>query len=184
MIIIGITGTLGAGKGTIADFLVRKNGFKHFSVGGYLTKRLIRKGVKVDRDAMAKLGNELRTKFGSSYLALELYKEANKTGQKAIIESLRTPAEIEALKKAGTFYLFAVYADQKIRYKRIVARASKKDKVSFREFKSGEEKEIKNTNPNMQNLEKCILMADYKFDNNGTIKDLYEKVEKVIAKIT
>ena len=32
MIIIGITGTLGAGKGTIVDYLVKQKGFVHYSV--------------------------------------------------------------------------------------------------------------------------------------------------------
>ena len=37
--IIGITGTLGAGKGTVVDFLKEK-GFRHFSVRDYLIKIL------------------------------------------------------------------------------------------------------------------------------------------------
>lgn len=36
MQIIGITGTLGAGKGTVVDYLVKNKGFNHFSVGDYL----------------------------------------------------------------------------------------------------------------------------------------------------
>ncbi len=32
MIIIGITGTLGAGKGTIVDYLVKEKGLKNVSV--------------------------------------------------------------------------------------------------------------------------------------------------------
>ena len=38
--IIGITGTLGAGKGTIASYLVKEKGFKHFSVREFLNKEL------------------------------------------------------------------------------------------------------------------------------------------------
>ena len=45
MIIIGITGTLGAGKGTIVDYLVQEKGFKHYSVRNYLIKE-IEKGGK------------------------------------------------------------------------------------------------------------------------------------------
>ena len=35
MIIIGITGTIGAGKGTIVELLIKK-GFKHYSVRDFL----------------------------------------------------------------------------------------------------------------------------------------------------
>ena len=40
MVIIGITGTLGAGKGTIVDYLVNKKSFYHYSVSGYLKEEL------------------------------------------------------------------------------------------------------------------------------------------------
>ena len=43
MIIIGITGTLGAGKGTIVEYLVGKKGFKHYSVRELLSE-IIRAG--------------------------------------------------------------------------------------------------------------------------------------------
>lgn len=39
MIIIGITGTLGAGKGTVVEYLKTK-GFKHFSVREFLTQEI------------------------------------------------------------------------------------------------------------------------------------------------
>lgn len=40
MLIIGITGTIGAGKGTVSDYLVNKKGFKHFSVREFLIKEI------------------------------------------------------------------------------------------------------------------------------------------------
>ena len=40
MILIGITGTLGAGKGTVVDFLIENYGFKHYSVRGFLTEEI------------------------------------------------------------------------------------------------------------------------------------------------
>ena len=69
------------------------------------------------------------------------------------------------------------------RYKRIKSRSSEKDNVTFEEFKLQEEKEKQSRDPNAQNLSKCILIADYKFDNNDSIEDLYDKVEKTVNKI-
>ena len=37
MITIGITGTLGAGKGTIVEYLQKEKGFSHYSVRAFLT---------------------------------------------------------------------------------------------------------------------------------------------------
>jgi len=183
MIIIGITGTLGAGKGTVVDYLVNKRSFKHYSVRNYLIEEIKKRNLEVNRDNMVIVANDLRKKFGSNYLALELYKDAKKVGKNSIIESLRTPDEILGLRNKGNFVLFAVDADQKKRYKRITERASESDKVTFEKFKKDEEREMQSNDPTKQNLSKCILMADFKFDNNGTIKKLYEEVEKTIEKI-
>ena len=43
-VIIGITGTNGAGKGTVVEVLMEKHGFKHYSARGYLTKILNEQG--------------------------------------------------------------------------------------------------------------------------------------------
>ena len=52
MIIIGITGTLGAGKGTIVDYLVKNKGYHHYSVRAYLTEEIKRRNLPVNRDSM------------------------------------------------------------------------------------------------------------------------------------
>ena len=182
MIIIGITGTLGAGKGTVVEYLVKKKKFKHYSVSGFLKEELVKKGQKNDRINLQDIGNELRKKFGPDYITKKLYEKAKKENVNAIIESIRNPKEAEFIKSHDGF-LFAVTADQKTRYQRIKSRAGEKDNVTYKEFVKQEERELQNSDPNAQNLPKCILMADYKFDNNSTIKCLYEKVEKIISKI-
>jgi len=179
VIIIGITGTLGAGKGTIVEFLKTK-GFKHYSVRNFLIKIIERRGMKVNRDSMVKVANELRTKYSSSYIAEQLYLKAIKNKKDCVIESLRTTGEITALKSKGNFFLFAVDADAKVRYERIKKRKSSTDKLNFEEFLANEKREMNNRDPNKQNLAKCIRMANFVFENEGSIKDLNVKVEVVI----
>ena len=60
MITIGITGTLGAGKGTIVDYLVKSRGFEHYSVRAFITEEIKRRGLPVNRDSMTQVGNDLR----------------------------------------------------------------------------------------------------------------------------
>ena len=182
MIIIGITGTLGAGKGTVVDFLVKNKGFKHFSVGDFIKEKVIEKGLEPNRDNMRIVGNEIRTKFGPDYITQKLFKKAKRSHSDSIIESIRNPKEAVFIKNQSG-YLFAVDADPKKRYDRIISRGTGKDNVSFEEFKIQEEKEKASTDPNAQNLEECILLSDYKFDNNGKIEHLYEEVEKVLNQI-
>lgn len=182
MKIIGITGTLGAGKGTIVDYLTKHHGFAHFSVRGYLSKVIKAKGEEVNRDTLVATANELREKNSSSFIVEELFREAYKSRNNCIIESIRTVGEINALKSKGNFTLFAVDADQKLRYERIVSRASETDKVSFETFAENENREMTSTDLNKQNLSACMRMADYRFINNGSFEDLYKEVDKVLKK--
>ncbi len=180
MIIIGITGTLGAGKGTVVDYLVKDKGFTHYSVRGYLIKQIKKLGMSVNRDSMTKVANELRASHTPYYIIEELFKEAAAIGDNAIIESIRTPGEVDFLKKQPDFILIAVDADQKVRYDRITIRGSETDHIDYSTFKANEEREYSSNDPNKQNLSKCIEMADVTIYNNGDIEELQRNVDIVL----
>ncbi len=183
MITIGITGTLGAGKGTIVDYLLKQKGFVHYSVRAFLTQEIERRGMPVNRDSMTEVGNDLRAQHSPSYIVEQLYSQAQQSRRNCIIESVRTPGEVEALRSKPHFYLFAVDADAKLRYERITARGSATDHVSYETFLANEQREMDNSDPNKQNLRRCIESADYRFDNGGNIEQLQAQVEKVLGEI-
>lgn len=184
-IIIGITGTIGAGKGTIVDYLVKNKGVIHFSAReDVINKEIEKRGLPITRDNMVLVANDLRKNYGPSYVAEELFKMAQNSPKSCVLESLRTVGEIKSLKKKGKFYLFAVDAKQKTRYDRIQIRNNaQSDNVSLEKFIEQEETEMKSDDPNKQNLMKCISMADYTLDNNGTFEDLYRQIDDLVEKL-
>lgn len=184
MLIIGITGTIGAGKGTVVDYLTTRYGFKHYSVRNYLTELLRLKGIEPNRDHFTELANSLREKNNSpSFIIEELYRTAALHGGNAIIESIRTVGEIDKLKTLGNFILLAVDAEQSLRYQRAFARNSETDAIGYEKFKSDEEREMNSNNPNNQNLAGCIARADFTIVNNSGLPELHEAVDLIMKQI-
>jgi len=140
--------------------------------------------MEVNRDTMTSVANELRANNSPSYITDVLFNIACEKQGDAVIESIRTPGEIESLRKKGDFILFAVDADKETRYKRITERKSETDSISFETFVANEEREMNSEDPNKQNLGKCIEMADYVFTNNSSIEELNSRVEKVLRNVT
>lgn len=183
MIIVGITGTLGAGKGTVVDYLVKNKFFVHYSVRGFLADELERRQIPVDRDSLTRIANELRAQHGPAYIIEELLKQAMALGTHCVIESIRTPGEIETLRKSKRFVLLAVDADPDIRYRRIRLRNSETDQISYQTFLKNEAREMHSSDPHKQNLSACIRQADYLITNNHGLDALNEKLDTLVKNI-
>ena len=183
MIIIGITGTIGAGKGTLVEYLIEKKKFVHYSVREFLIAEINKRHLPVNRDSMVSIANELREKNSPSYIIDCLFEQAKQLRKNAVIESIRSVGEVESLQNKGDFYLLAVDADPKIRYERIVKRNSETDRITFEEFLANEQREMNTTDLNKQNLSQCIAMSDYRLCNNSSINELHNNLEEVFLKI-
>lgn len=177
--IIGVTGTIGAGKGTFVEYLVSKYGFKHYSARDFIVEEIGRRELPIDRDSMAVVANDLRKINGASYIIEALYAKALSGGGHAIIESVREPAGVQFLKDQGAI-LIAIDADRPVRYERISARSTDTDSVSYEDFVAQEEREMTPRGEHTQSLLAVIESADYLLLNNGTEEEFQEKIQKVM----
>lgn len=184
MIIIGITGTLGSGKGTVVEYLKEKYGFKHYSFPDFIQQEVIRRGLPETRDSMRAVGNDLRATYGPGYIAEQLYRAAVGDGGNAVLESIRAVGEITTLRaQSQPVFILAVDADPKVRYDRITARKSFKDNISFEKFLADEASENIDTDPSEMNLNACMALADARVTNDSDIATLHTAIDKIIQPV-
>ena len=180
--IISITGTDGGGKGAVVGYLVERKGFVHCSARALWVEEIKKRGLEVNRANTRIVANDLRAKHGNDFLITEY---ARRTGFKPennyVIESVRAVAEAETLKKYNGL-LWAVDADQHIRYDRIQSRASELDRISFEEFVRQEDLEMNDPDPHGMQKAKVIAMADILLTNDGTQEELFAQVEAALKK--
>lgn len=181
--IIGITGSFGAGKGAVVDYLVQKKGFTHFNARAFITDEIAKRGQTVDRDSMTTVANELRAANGPTYIIESLYTQAQTKGSNAVIESLRAIAEVRFIQEQGGIVL-GVDAEPAIRFNRVIKRASETDHVSFEKWADQEQKESNPDDPTKQDIFGALKASDVIIENNGTLEELYLKIDEFLVKLS
>ncbi len=173
--LIGLTGTNGAGKGVTAEFFMSR-GYSFVSLSDVIRAELLRAGIPESRDALIAQGNELRRAFGPDVLARRtLAAIAGPT----IIDSIRNPAEVAALREQPGFILLAIDAPAALRYERVAKRGRNECAAALEDFVRKEEQE-KSADPAAQQLHTCMALADRTITNDGTIEDLHRRLEEFL----
>jgi len=177
--IIGLTGPNASGKGEAARFLESK-GFSYHSLSDILRDEARRSGIEPLRENLIKLGNELRRRNRASFLAEETIKRLA-PAQNHIVDSIRNPAEVGALKRLDDFILIGVDAPVERRFKRGLDRKRPGDAQTLDDFIEKEKKENKNDSQNQQ-LKKCLQLADIVIINDSTLEEFHKKIDEAIKK--
>lgn len=176
-LILGITGEMGSGKGTFTEYMKKKFGGDSFSFSYILKKVLNIIRLEKNRKNIQKISTVLRQNFGEDTLAKVVYEEVKKSKKKyVIVDGIRRLDDIKYLKKLKGFRLFYLEADIKKRFRRIVERREKTDdgKKKFETFKKDH---LAETELQIKKLKKH---ADLVLINNGTKKEFFEKIDKII----
>jgi len=178
--IIGLTGKNASGKGKVAEYLKSK-GFIYCSLSNELRSEAKEKGIEETRENLIALGNDLRKKFGNGYLASKINEKINEN-ENSVVDSIRNPGEIIELKKNKGFFLLGIDAPVELRYKRAESRSRIGEATTLQHFIKLEQRENFNKSSNQQ-LDKCLEMADKVIINNGSLEELYIKLNKFLDEL-
>jgi dephospho-CoA kinase len=173
--LIGLTGTNGAGKGEAAAFLVGR-GYEYHSLSDAIRDALAAEGREASRDNLIRKGNELRRAGGPDALARLILA---KVRGPAVIDSIRNPSEIAALREAEGFFLVALDAPAALRFERVSRRGRNESAPDLAAFLRKEAEE-NGHDPEAQQLGACMALADATVINDGTLDDLHRQLEELL----
>ena len=178
--LIGLTGRNASGKSTLVEWFSEK-GMKSYSCSDSIRAWLREQDKEITRDALIEGGRALRRQGGGGILAEMLIDILD--GEDAVIDSIRTPAEVTVLKSRGDFFLIEVRASEEIRWSRLQDRARPGDPTEKNIFLEQENKEVKAKDSAGQDLDATAEMSDFQIFNDGSVENLYTKLDDLWEKL-
>jgi cytidylate kinase len=177
MLIIGISGTNGSGKDTIANWLGEKHGFYVASATLIFEEELAKRGLPFERENKRALSAEWRKQYGRGVLVDKAIAKAQEAGyDKLVVGSLRNDGEVDRVHELNGIVVW-FDADKKVRYDRIVnsKRGRVEDQKTFEQFVAEEEIEMHPTGDNT-----TLNMFDVRRKSDRTIMNDVNDVESFI----
>jgi dephospho-CoA kinase len=177
--IVGVVGPIGAGKDTIADYLAKKYKFYVVSYRDIVKEAVEKEGLEPDRHNMQKVSRMYRDKYGEDVFANMVLEKAKRMKGNVLLKEMRTVADINIPKKhfGSGLVVIAVDAKSKLRFERLKKRGRIGDPKDFKEFMRNEE-----TEKNFGYYE-GMKLADFTVRNDGSVEELYKKLDKIMEKI-
>lgn len=182
-LILGFAGKMGSGKG-VATQIVKdaypdtpsfrfSDALREFYswLGGFVRDHDLLLPAEARTKDLQDLSTELRRLFGQDILEhgiMERVRRVDSESPIVIVDGIRRPSDIDALKKNSRFRLIYIHLDERVRWERHRVRNEKPGdaELSFEQFHAlGDveaEREIGSLRP----------LADLLVHNNGTILDL------------
>lgn len=188
MFVIGLVGTFGSGCTYVAENFLIPKGFKYISLSNILKDEYIKNNStaereNIDRSILQDFGNKVRKEQGSNFLARTAYEMImDDNNDFIVIDSIRNPEEVSFLKrKIVDFYIFAIFAEENIRWERVNERYDDNHK----NFATDEKRDKSEKIEHGQRVSDCFLLADVIISNNEEIRGhnvAYNKLKGKIVK--
>ncbi len=178
--VIGLTGSIGAGKGEVGKYLASKYGYVQLTIGDVVRDYLREHGMEITRDNSVRVSEEMRQKYGVTYWVQKVVDKILKEGyDKVVVDGVRLPTDDKLLRDSfgKDYILIKVDADPSIRFERLKKRARPGFPKTLEEFKFHEQRENK-----VFKLDQTFKLADAVVDNSTTLEELYKRVDELLTK--
>lgn len=177
-LVIGLAGSIGAGKGTAAAYLARHYGADLFLFSDPFRRILETLHMDVSRSAMQTLSTILRNAYGQDLLSVVAKKAIDSSARRVVvIDGARRPSDLEGIASDPDFRLLFIDADIAVRYGRIVQRAQNRgdNEKTFEEFR---EEEMGEPESHIKDLK---ARADLVIRNDGEEAEFYAAIDAFVA---
>lgn len=177
--IIVVVGMCGVGKTVACDYL-ESLGFERIYFGAITFEKLQEEGLETTPENERMMREKLRKEGGMGVFATLNLPKLEKLVEKGnvVVESLYSWDELKIVQEkfGNQVITVSIVADKELRYSRL----AKRDVRPF-----SREDAIKRDITEIENIAKAgpIAYADYFIDNNGTISEFHENLQKFIDNI-
>ncbi len=179
-IILGLSGEIASGKGTVARHIEEKYKGASFRFSTALRDVARRMSLEENRENLQKISTIFRENFNDDILSVVICRDVEKDAHQIIaIDGVRRMADIKYLKGLEGFKLVYIEAGLDNRYHRIIKRKENSDdgQKTYEEFKADHKREAEQQIKDLKNY------ADFVIDNNGTFEELYRQVDEIISEM-
>jgi len=177
--IIAIIGPIASGKGTAADFFVKKYKFKKITMSDFLRQEARRRKVHPTRIYFRKLQKELREKLGQNILVEMARKKISENPEKNfVIDGLRDYREAKYAKKKFKLKIILIDADPSVRFRRQKERHRKGFSQTYIKFLH--EDAVENA---IFDFHKTKELADFKIFSDKGREYLHKELGKLKRKL-
>ena len=179
-IVIGIAGNIGAGKGTVTEYLKEKYQAKQMRYSKILADILERLYLEYNRDNLDTIAEGLRNMFGEDILSRVLKQDIQEQDVELVVfDGIRKKEELDYFKEKSENFVF-VFVDAPI--ETIVKRLSGRHEKSDDGEQTIETLKAHQQQPSDKDVPGLKQYADFVIDNGGELENTFEQVDEMMRK--
>jgi dCMP deaminase len=175
---IGVAGLNASGKTEVVSFLEARS-FYPLSLSDLIREDLARDGLEPTRDHLIERGRSLRERHGPTILAERALARLPRD-RNHVIDSIRHPAEVEALRAGGHFVLLWVEVSDRTRFERARRRGRVGTPQTFEAFQAEQRRELASEEAGGQQLLAVRDLADEIVPNDADLAALHAHLQTLL----